>query len=104
MSLVNSHCGFTPLEEEWVGSYNETVFDVNLLIVDDKNILAVGDDEETFEFLARKGYNVHAFDFRCKDFYDSGMHCLTNDIRRQGDCPDFFPERGLPKLDWLMDD
>ena len=88
---------------DWVGQYIETVFDVNLLIVDDKNILSVGDDEETFEFLAKKGYNVHAFDFRCRNFWDGGMHCLTNDIRRQGDCPDFFQDRGNPGLDWLID-
>lgn len=90
--------------QDWVGSYIETVFDVNLLIVDDKNILSVGDDEETFEFLAKKGYNVHAFDFRCRNFWDGGMHCLTNDIRREGGCKDYFPDRGDAKLDWLIDD
>lgn len=89
--------------QDWVGSYIETVFDVNLLIVDDHNILSVGDDDDTFEFLAKQGYNVHAFDFRCRNFWDGGMHCLTNDIRRQGACPDFFPERGGPGLDWLID-
>lgn len=90
--------------QDWVGSYIETVFDVNLLIVDDKNILSIGDDEDTFEFLFKKGYTVHAFDFRCRNFWDGGMHCLTNDIRRQGECPDFFPNRGEAKLDWLIDE
>lgn len=90
--------------QDWVGSYIETVFDVNLLIVDDKNILSVGDDDETFEFLHKQGYNVHAFDFRCRNFWDGGMHCLTNDIRRAGKKVDFFPERGNPGLDWLIDE
>lgn len=90
--------------QDWVGSYVESVFDVNLLIVDSKNILSVGDDDATFEFLARKGYTVHAFDFRCRNFWDAGMHCLTNDIRRLGTQPDFFPERGGPGLDWLVDE
>lgn len=90
--------------QDWVGSYIETVFDVNLLVVDDKNIISIGNDEETFEFLTKKGFNVYAFDFRCRNFWDGGMHCLTNDIRRQGNCPDFFPERGGPKLDWLIDE
>jgi hypothetical protein len=89
--------------QDWIGNYQETVFDVNLLIVDDKNILSIGDDEETFEFLHKKGYNVHAFDFRCRNFWDGGMHCLTNDVRRAGTKPDFFPERGHPGLDWLID-
>lgn len=90
--------------QDWIGSYIETVFDVNLLIVDDKNILSVGDDDETFEFLHKQGYNVHAFDFRCRNFWDGGMHCLTNDIRRVGKKIDFFPDRGNPGLDWLIDD
>lgn len=90
--------------QSWVGSYIETVFDVNLLIIDDKNILTVGNDDDTFEFLSSKGYNVHAFDFRCRNFWDGGMHCLTNDIRRSGDCPDFFPSRGKSGLDWLIDE
>lgn len=90
--------------QDWIGSYIETVFDVNLLIVDERNILSIGQDEETFEFLTKKGYNVHAFDFRCRNFWDGGMHCLTNDIRRTGPCPDFFSERGAPHLNWLIDD
>lgn len=90
--------------QDWIGSYIETVFDVNLLIVDEKNILSVGDNEEVFKFLEQKGFTVHAFDFRCRNFWDGGMHCLTNDIRRKGDCKDYFPERGDHKLDWLIDD
>jgi hypothetical protein len=90
--------------QHWIGSYIETVFDVNLLIIDDKNILSIGDDEDTFNFLAKKGYNVHAFDFKCRNFWDSGMHCLTNDIRRAGERIDYFPDRGAPRLDWLVDD
>jgi hypothetical protein len=90
--------------QNWLGSYMETVFDVNLLIIDDHNIMCVGDDDETFEFLHSRGYNVHAFDFRCKNFFDSGMHCLTNDIRRAGNCVDYFPERGKSGLDWLIDE
>ena len=90
--------------QDWIGSYIETVFDVNLLIVDDKNILSLGDDSETFEFLARQGYTIHAFDFRCRNFWDGGMHCLTNDIRRAGNCQDFFPNRGHNGLDWLIDE
>lgn len=90
--------------QDWVGSFRETVFDVNLLIVDEKNILSVGEDEELFEFLAKRGITVHPFEFRCRNFWDGGMHCLTNDIRRRGERPDFFPDRGGPKLDWLLDD
>jgi len=90
--------------QSWVGEYQETVFDVNLLIIDEKNILCVGDDTDTFEFLNSKGYNVHAFDFRCRNFWDGGMHCLTNDIRRKSTLKDYFPERNGNGLDWLLDE
>lgn len=90
--------------QDWVGQAEETIFDVNLLKVDDRTLFSVGEDHELFEFLAKRGYNVEVFDFRCKTFWDAGMHCLTNDIRRSGDCPDFLPGSGGPRLDWQMDD
>lgn len=88
---------------DWLGNAQETVFDVNLLKINDNTIYSVGEDHELFEFLHKRGYNVEVFDFRCKTFWDAGMHCLTNDIRRSGSCPDFFPDRGGPGLDWLLD-
>ena len=54
--------------------------------------------------LAQHNITVHWVPFRTRSFWDGGMHCLTNDIRRRGDRPDFFPDRGGPKLDWLLDD
>ena len=90
--------------QDWVGNYQETIFDVNLLKVNHNTIFSVGEDQELFDFLHKRGYNVEVYDFRCKTFWDSGMHCLTNDIRRSGSCPDFFPGRGHNGLDWLIDD
>jgi hypothetical protein len=89
---------------DWIGQSEETIFDVNLLKVNDNTIFSVGEDHELFEFLHKRGYNIEVFDFRCKTFWDAGMHCLTNDIRRTGECPDFFPDRGGPSLDWLHDE
>lgn len=87
----------------WTGSFQETIFDVNLLIVDDKNILTVGENPAVCDFLSNKGFSVHQFDFRCKNFWDSGMHCLTNDIRRDGECPDLYPNLPKAYLDWVYD-
>lgn len=90
--------------QDWIGQAEETIFDVNILKVDDKTLFSVGEDDELFEFLHKKGYSIEVFDFRCKTFWDSGMHCLTNDIRRSGNCPDFNPGAGGPGLDWQMDE
>jgi hypothetical protein len=90
--------------KDWVGQADETIFDVNLLKVNDNTIFSVGEDDEMNEFLAKRGYNVESYDFRCKTFWDSGIHCLTSDIRRTGECPDFFPEnKSGPGLNWLLD-
>jgi hypothetical protein len=89
--------------QDWIGHSSETIFDVNLLKVNDNTLFSVGEDHELFEFLHKRGYNVEVFDFRCKTFWDSGMHCLTNDIRRSGQCPDLMPNLGGPGLDWQMD-
>jgi hypothetical protein len=94
----------TKYAQDWIGQADETIFDVNLLKVNDNTLFSVGEDHELFEFLHKRGYNVEVFDFRCKTFWDSGMHCLTNDIRRSGDCPDFLPGSGHPGLDWQLDD
>jgi hypothetical protein len=90
--------------QDWIGQADETIFDVNLLKVNDNTLFSVGEDHELFEFLHKRGYNVEVFDFRCKTFWDSGMHCLTNDIRRVGNCPDFFPGSAHSGLDWQLDD
>lgn len=90
--------------QDWVGDFHETIFDVNLLKINDRTVFSVGEDQELNEFLAKRGYHVEVFDFRCKTFWDSGIHCLTSDIRRSGACPDFFPDRGSAGLDWLIDD
>lgn len=90
--------------KDWIGQSEETIFDVNLLKVNDNTIFSVGEDQELNEFLYRRGYNVETFDFRCKTFWDSGIHCLTSDIRRSGNCPNFFPyNKNTAGLDWLLD-
>ena len=90
--------------KDWVGQSDETIFDVNLLKVNNSTIFSVGEDDEMNEFLSKRGYTVESFDFRCKTFWDSGIHCLTSDIRRSGSCPDFFPDnKNGPSLNWLLD-
>jgi N-dimethylarginine dimethylaminohydrolase len=93
----------TQYAQDWVGQADETIFDVNILKVKDDVIFTVGEDDDLFRYLESKGYKVESFDFKCKTFWDSGMHCATNDIRRSGNCPDFFPGQGGPALDWQID-
>jgi len=76
--------------DEWVGQVSETVFDVNILIVDPKNIVVSVYNDQVERACARYGIEMHVVPFRHKYFWDCGIHCVTNDISRTGECKDFF--------------
>jgi hypothetical protein len=70
--------------DEWVGQVSETVFDVNILIVDHKNIVVSTHNDQVEQACARHGITVHVSPFRHKYFWDCGVHCVTNDLNRVG--------------------
>ena len=76
--------------DEWVGQVSETVFDVNILIVDPKNIVVSTHNDLVEKACARHGIEVHISPFRHKYFWDCGIHCVTNDLNRQGTVQNFF--------------
>lgn len=80
--------------DEWVGQVSETVFDVNILIVDPKNIVVSTYNERVAKACVRHGIEMHVVPFRHKYFWDCGIHCVTNDLHRVGYRQDFFPQRG----------
>jgi len=79
---------------DWIGQFHETVFEVNMLVVDEKNIIAMKDHPPLTEWLDKRGITVHTFDFRSRTFFDGGWHCLTLDIHREDTMTDLFPQRG----------
>jgi hypothetical protein len=70
--------------DEWVGQVSETVFDVNILIVDPKNIIVSTHNDAVESACARHGIEVHISPFKHKYFWDCGIHCITNDLNRSG--------------------
>ena len=70
--------------DEWVGQVSETVFDVNILIVDPKNIVVSTHNDQVETACAKRGIEVHVVPFRHKYFWDCGIHCVTNDLHRNG--------------------
>lgn len=79
--------------DQWIGQVSETVFDINILIVDPKNIVVSTHNDLVEKACARHGIEVHVVPFRHKYFWDCGIHCVTNDLSRQGQRQDFFPNR-----------
>lgn len=84
--------------QDWVGDYTETYFEVNCLVIDEKNVLMLGENEAVFRELEQLGITAHPLPFRTRTFWDGGLHCLTLDIRRQDSMVDLFPERGDQEL------
>ena len=89
---------FTEFVEEWldhwVGFVEETVFDVNMLVIDKHNVVCNNYNKEVFDAFERHGVTPHVINFRHRYFWDGGLHCITSDIHREGTMEDYFPERG----------
>lgn len=77
----------------WTGYVEETVFDVNMLIIDPKNVMVFNYNKLVFDALERYGITAHVVPFRHRYFWDGGIHCVTSDISRLGTMQDYFPER-----------
>jgi hypothetical protein len=78
----------------WVGHVEETVFDVNMLMVDPKNVIVFNYNKQVFDALERYGITAHVVNFRHRYFWDGGIHCVTSDLHRQGIMQDYFTQRG----------
>lgn len=80
--------------EDWLGYPQETIFEVNMLVVDEKNIVCGAYDEQAFKYFESLGITPHLVEFQSRYFWDAGIHCLTSDIYRQGPRLDYWPDRG----------
>jgi hypothetical protein len=78
----------------WTGYVEETVFDVNMLIIDPKNVIVFGYNKQVFDALERFSITPHIVPFRHRYFWDGGIHCVTSDVHREGTMQDYFPQRG----------
>lgn len=77
----------------WVGYVEETVFDVNMLVIDENNVVCNNYNKEVFDAFDRHGVTPHIINFRHRYFWDGGLHCITSDLDREGKQKNYFPER-----------
>ena len=75
--------------DHWVTYVEETVFDVNMLVIDKKNVIVNGYNKEVFDAFERYGITPHIINFRHRYFWDGGLHCITSDISREGEQQDY---------------
>ena len=74
----------------WVTYAEETVFDVNVLPIDEKNCIVNGYNKKIFDAFERHGITPHIINFRHRYFWDGGLHCITTDLHREGSMKTFW--------------
>tara|TARA_B100000508_G_scaffold50374_1_gene39142 strand:+ start:167 stop:1477 length:1311 start_codon:yes stop_codon:yes gene_type:complete len=79
----------------WVTYVEETVFDVNMFVIDQKNVIVNGYNEKVYDAFERHGITPHPLPLRHRFFWDGGLHCITTDMSREGEQVDYFPERNV---------
>ena len=69
---------------EWTGFVAETVFDVNCLVLDESNVIFSAYNKTVFDFCERHQINPIISELRHSYFWDGGISCCTQDLRRRG--------------------
>lgn len=69
---------------EWTGFVAETVFDVNCLVLDESNVIFSAYNKSVFDFCHRHHINPIICELRHSYFWDGGISCCTQDLRRRG--------------------
>ena len=68
----------------WTGFVKETVFDVNCLVLDEQHVIFSGYNKSVFNFCEQHGITPIISELRHKYFWDGGISCVTQDLRRRG--------------------
>jgi hypothetical protein len=75
---------------DWVGYVEETVFDVNMLSIDENTIICNNYNKEVFAHFKKHKVEPVLFNFRHRYFWDGGVHCITQDLYREGTMEDYI--------------
>jgi hypothetical protein len=79
--------------QDWVGFCEETVFDVNCLVLDKEHVFVSQMNDQVNEFLAKHNMTPIHIPWRHRYFWDGGLHCITLDLEREGKQEDLFINR-----------
>lgn len=69
---------------KWVGFVSDTVFDVNCLVLDEENVVFSAYNKQVFDYCKKHRINPIISELRHSYFWDGGISCCTQDIRRKG--------------------
>lgn len=68
----------------WTGMAEETIFDVNCLVLDDRHVVVNTDNPYLLDNFKKHKIEPVICPLRHSFFWDGGWHCLTLDVKRRG--------------------
>lgn len=88
------HKKFHPVIAQWFYNFletctEETYFNLNSLSINESTVLFTGRHPELFKKLEKKGITCVPIQMKATTFWDTGVHCATNEIERAGDLIDY---------------
>lgn len=69
---------------KWTGFVAETVFDVNCLVLDESHVVFSAYNKQVFDYCRKHRIEPIISELRHSYFWDGGISCCTQDIRRTG--------------------
>ena len=75
---------------KWVGFVSDTVFDVNCLVLDEENVVFSAYNKQVFDYCEKHKINPIISELRHSYFWDGGVSCCTQDIRRKGNLESYL--------------
>jgi len=76
--------------DDWVGYVEETVFDVNCLVINESTVLVNNYNKQVFDFLKKHKMEAIICPIRHRYFFDGGIHCVSLDLYREGECQSYI--------------
>lgn len=73
----------------WTGYAEETIFDINCLVIDDRHVVTNSDNPQLLEIFRRHKIEPIICPLRHRFFWDGGWHCMTLDVVRRGGQVDY---------------
>ena len=70
---------------QWVGYAEETVFDVNILMINEHTACVSHHNHAVFDYFKRHRITPIIVPMRHRYFWDGGLHCVSCDTHRQGE-------------------
>jgi hypothetical protein len=79
-----------PIKHTWGGDHEESNYDINILSIDEANCVVTAVNKKLFNFLEKNKINPVVCKFRDRAFWDNGIHCVTQDLYREGTLENYF--------------